>query len=431
MSKIFVSYSRKDTIAVEELVAHLEEAGHDVWRDREVVGGQDWWRMIVSQIRGGDIFLVALSSACLDSAACSAELRYASDLHKLVLPVRIADGFSPAMMNSLLARTQIVDYYPPTVAAAIRLMRAINDLPAPNPIPVPEPSPPPAPLSYVSALRDRLDSVQPLTEAEQGELVLTLRRNCRNVNEVGDARALLKLVRSRPELYARFADDIDETLRSTEPTVEPHTEPHTQPHTQPHSEARAEPPNAAPTGGKIDSPGLAPPSLTVPVRSASTALTTPSGSPRAKPRRRGLVALGVACLSLLLGGVGVIVALQQNNSDPPAQTDDWATAASAACREHLPALSRIGQSQSATTFAELADELAALGSALDQLEGAPSEVVEANLNLRAAISGFLNAQEQTNNGAPDDATVAGAEALDFLNSALGSLSNGGASDCNT
>lgn len=416
MSKIFVSYSRKDTVAVEELVAHLEEAGHDVWRDREVVGGQDWWRMIVSQIRGGDIFLVALSSACLESAACSAELRYASDLQKLVLPVRIADGFSPAMMNSLLARTQMVDYYPPTVAAAIRLMRAINDLPAPNPFPVPEPSPPPAPLSYVSALRDRLDSVRPLTEAEQGELVLTLRRNCRNVNEVGDARALLRLVRARPELYARFADDIDETLRSTEPTVEP----------------RTEPPSEAHAGQKVDSPSFAPLAPTVPIRAASTSVTPPPAAPtpRVKLRRPGLIALGVACV-LLLGGIGAIVALQQNNSDPPTQTGDWASAANAACNEHLPALSRIGQSQSATTFAELADELAALGSALDQLEGTPSEAADATNNLRAAISGFLSAQDQTNNGSPDDANVAGAEALDFLNSALGSLSNGGASDCNT
>lgn len=412
MSKIFVSYSRKDSVAVEELVAHLEEAGHDVWRDREVVGGQDWWRMIVSQIRGCDIFLVAVSSACLDSAACSAELRYSSDLQKLVLPVRIAEGFSPAMMNSLLARTQMVDYHPPTVASAIRLMRAINDLPAPNPIPVPEPAPPPTPLSYVSALRDRLDSTRPLTEAEQGELVLTLRRNCRNVDEVGDARALLRLVRSRPELYARFADDIDETLRVTEPRVESPPEPPV----VPRSESSFVPPP--------------PPPSTVPLTTTATPVTTPQASPisRAKRQRPGPIALGVAAL-LLIGGIGAAVALQQNKSDPPVQAGDWATAASAACSEHLPALVSIDESQSATAFAEVADELAALGSALEQLQGTPTEAADATNNLRAAINGFLIAQDHINNGSRDDANVAGTEALDFLNSALGSLSNGGASDC--
>ena len=186
---------------------------------REVVGGQDWWHTIVGRIRTCNVFLVALSPALLDSAACSAELSYANDLNKLILPVRVADGFSPALLNSVLARTQMVDYYPPTVGAAIRLMRAITDLPAPNPIPVPEPSPPPAPLSYLSALRDRLESATPMTEPEQAGVVLTLRQSSRNLEEVADARTLLKSMRVRPELFARIADEIDETLRITEPRV--------------------------------------------------------------------------------------------------------------------------------------------------------------------------------------------------------------------
>jgi hypothetical protein len=406
MSAIFVSYSRKDVAAVEELVAHLEEAGHDVWRDREVVGGQDWWRTIISEIRTSDIFLVALSPALLDSAACSAELSYASALHKQVLPVRVAEGFSPAMLNSVLARTQMVDYYPPSVGTAIRLMRAIADLPAPNPIPTPEPTPPPAPLSYLSALRDRLEVTNPLTEPEQAQLVLTLRQSCRNVEEVTDARMLLKSMRSRPELYARIADEIDETLRITEPRVMP----------------------VSPS----PSPSPPPP----PVRTTSPLPFAPTSKPRS---RAGVIGFGVAGL-LAVGGIGAAVALNNNKADtnrnvPITQPDaggqdaGWADGASGLCDSQSQLLQQIFNSGSATTFAEIADALTNLAAAIDQLSGAPAAAVGATDTMRTASSAYLNAQDNVNAGLIDEAAAQEQFALATLGAALTTLGQAGATKC--
>ena len=424
MRMIFVSYSRTDVEAVEKLVANLEEAGHDVWRDREVVGGQDWWATIISQIRARDVFIVALSAASLDSPACAAELTYAGDLHKHLLPVRVATDFRPAAMNSTLARTQMIDYCPPTVAGVIRLMRAIHDLPAAVALTGPEPVPPPAPLSYLTSLRDRLDRTVPLTEAEQGELVLTLRRNCRNPEEVDEAKALLKAVRARPELYARYADDIDETLRRASPSVAPPT--------------AATPTAATPTAA-----------------TPNADLVVPAGSSRRPRRHRGSIALGVAGF-MAVAGIGSAVALQNRDTNPPGNSSPtepdtssavtqpetsslgtsapdpdlgWVDAADQACRDHLPSLTEIIDNQSSTAFAEMADVVGNLSSALDQLEGTPDLASDVTNNLNGTVERYFAAQDLTDNGSSDEAANVGAEGFQLLVTALTQLGSAGATDC--
>jgi len=56
--RIFVSYSRQDTAAVEKLVKDIERAGHEVWIDRDVEGAQRYAAAIVSAIKSAE--LVAL-----------------------------------------------------------------------------------------------------------------------------------------------------------------------------------------------------------------------------------------------------------------------------------------------------------------------------------------------------------------------------------
>jgi hypothetical protein len=44
MARIFVSYSRADSLFVEQFVALLEKAfpTHTIWYDEHIYGGQDW-----------------------------------------------------------------------------------------------------------------------------------------------------------------------------------------------------------------------------------------------------------------------------------------------------------------------------------------------------------------------------------------------------
>ena len=78
--RLFISYSREDVAAVGELEGDLEAAGHAVFRDEELSGGQHWWERLLGEIRECDVFVFALSRTSLTSRPCQLEYGYAHDL---------------------------------------------------------------------------------------------------------------------------------------------------------------------------------------------------------------------------------------------------------------------------------------------------------------------------------------------------------------
>ena len=48
-----------------------------------------WWQAILERIRGCEVFVFALSNNALQSKPCLAELRYAQELGKPVIPIQI------------------------------------------------------------------------------------------------------------------------------------------------------------------------------------------------------------------------------------------------------------------------------------------------------------------------------------------------------
>ena len=61
--KLFISYSHDDKAYVKTLADALndEDSQHDVWIDRKLFGGQEWWRAILEQIESCDCFICILS----------------------------------------------------------------------------------------------------------------------------------------------------------------------------------------------------------------------------------------------------------------------------------------------------------------------------------------------------------------------------------
>lgn len=57
MARIFISYSRADRQFVEDLVPLLRRMYGHVWYDDELLGGEDWWQMILSKIGDCDLFI--------------------------------------------------------------------------------------------------------------------------------------------------------------------------------------------------------------------------------------------------------------------------------------------------------------------------------------------------------------------------------------
>lgn len=214
MAAVFISYNRESKAIATTLAADIATLGHTAWFDQEISGGRTWWDQILSQVRECDIFIFILDPQALVSVACKREYAYAADLGKSILPVLVSDQVSADLLPPALSQIQFVDYRVADRQAGFRLARALNTIPASAPLPEPLPPPPEAPISYLGSLTERIESLSPLTYEDQSVLVADLRRTLRDVESREHAPRLLEALRKRRDLYAVFAEEVDDLLRN-------------------------------------------------------------------------------------------------------------------------------------------------------------------------------------------------------------------------
>ncbi len=235
MSKVFISYSRHSGAIARSLAGDMEALGHTVWFDQELSGGQIWWDRILATIRDCDAVALVLDQDTLNSTACQLEYGYAADLGKPILPLLAADNVSTNLLPRTLSLIQYVDYRTPDRDAALRLARAFTGLPAARPLPDPLPVPPEAPLSYLGTLGERISKVAPLSYEEQSALVVDLKRALHARDTGDDARTLLRQLRSRRDLFAAIAEEIDSIGSQPDPVVTPQAAPSRRPEKAQHT----------------------------------------------------------------------------------------------------------------------------------------------------------------------------------------------------
>lgn len=250
MKRVFVSYSRTNLAIVRQLIQDLQAMGIQAFYDQTLTGGQRWWDNILNNIRNGDIFILALSPESWSSEACRSELAYAQQLAKTILPVLVADGINLNLLPAPINEIQVTDYRRCDKDAAFALVRSINLAPTAPPLPDPLPTPPRVPVSYLSTLKERIDSAASLSAQDQIGLVFELEAGVREGRPVAELRDLLLSLRRRDDLLAKIAARIDEVLadldaRQPVPAREP--APSLPPPLPGHYPAAAPPP--APMGG--------------------------------------------------------------------------------------------------------------------------------------------------------------------------------------
>lgn len=86
MANIFLSYSREDQAAAKAIARLLEEAGHTVWWDRQIVSGHEFSGEIEAALDRADLVLVAWSRAAVRSPWVRDEAAIGRDSGRL-LPV--------------------------------------------------------------------------------------------------------------------------------------------------------------------------------------------------------------------------------------------------------------------------------------------------------------------------------------------------------
>jgi hypothetical protein len=206
-----LSYAREDAESLRSIAEGLETLHHNVWFDKKLEGGQDWWDRILTHIRECDAVIVAVSPALLESEAAAKEREYARNLGKSLLPVQVLPVLADLLPEDI-APLQIIDYTKSGPMTGFQLAAALAAMPLAPPPPDPSPPAPVAPRSRLSELAKRLTSQQ-LSLEEQLAVVAGLRVSLDHAREQAAAVQLLQALRRRQDLYYATWRELDELMQ--------------------------------------------------------------------------------------------------------------------------------------------------------------------------------------------------------------------------
>ena len=92
MTNIFVSYSRKDSIAARKLIEEFKSIKLDVWVDWEdIPPAVGWLEQVLEGIEGSDVFIFLMSPDSTASEVCKVEVEHAKKNHKRIIPILVRD----------------------------------------------------------------------------------------------------------------------------------------------------------------------------------------------------------------------------------------------------------------------------------------------------------------------------------------------------
>jgi hypothetical protein len=208
---IFVSYARRDADAVATLESHLSRWRLETFADRTIIGGQDWWDVILEHIRMANVFVFVASEASVMSMWCRSELSYAEALHRPIVPV-VIDDVDLRLAPEPIRRRAPVDMRDSDQHRVIDFIKAITDAPPSPPLPKPLPPAPVDPTAVLSPLREKVQSLT-LDYRQQEHLLHDLSDHLDNIDLEGLVLAMLRDLRGRRDITESAARAIDDLVR--------------------------------------------------------------------------------------------------------------------------------------------------------------------------------------------------------------------------
>ncbi|MDQ2693588.1 MAG: TIR domain-containing protein [Chloroflexota bacterium] len=92
MAKLFVSYSRRDSVAARKLIEAFRSIDQDVWVDWESIPpAVDWLEQIFRGIEESDAFIFLISPDSTASEVCKVEINRAAQNNKRIIPIVLRD----------------------------------------------------------------------------------------------------------------------------------------------------------------------------------------------------------------------------------------------------------------------------------------------------------------------------------------------------
>lgn len=216
--KIFISYQRDNQPIVERLVAHLQNMGHKVWYDQQLIEGHKWWDSILAEIRECDLCITALSPTYLDSQACRLEYEYAHDLNKRILPIEIVSVGAYYQLPIQLQAYQIVKLLTIDETSETKLNDVFDKLDKPAPPPKRLPKAPEMPVHQLTLLKDQAEAKQLGDNDAQLLLIAKLENYLfgENANDRDLARKILVNLKKRKDILYANGEKITRLLKQSE-----------------------------------------------------------------------------------------------------------------------------------------------------------------------------------------------------------------------
>jgi formylglycine-generating enzyme required for sulfatase activity len=146
MTRIFISYSRKDQDFARRLAESLAQMGADIWLDvDDIPAGMKWSSAIQEGLDTAQVLIVIISPDSMTSRNVEDEWHYYLDNNKPVLPVLL----EPAKIHFQLSRIQYVDFHTqPFDVALFRLQHELARLGFPLGTVLAPAQQPPPPQTY-------------------------------------------------------------------------------------------------------------------------------------------------------------------------------------------------------------------------------------------------------------------------------------------
>ncbi len=194
---VFVSYSSRNRVRVEELVLQLGQLGHDVQFESKIIGGQVTWHQVVDSIQASDLFVSTLSADTLISYTSRIEYDYARELNKYILLVALDDVSTLTALDPEV-RASVIDFSSANSAAYETLIAPLASLSNLEPRSVPN-IPIPDWNASLNELDQRIKSPN-IDASEQGAILLNLHEFLERHDTFGKAKNLLANFSARSDL---------------------------------------------------------------------------------------------------------------------------------------------------------------------------------------------------------------------------------------
>ncbi|MEL7434779.1 MAG: SUMF1/EgtB/PvdO family nonheme iron enzyme [Chloroflexota bacterium] len=159
--KLFISYARVDKPLCKQIVSQLD-AVHDVWYDRRLHAGMDWWAEIQAKLDWCEGFVYLMSPESVASEYCQKEFAIATEAGKHIFPVliqartKIPDSLSHIHYADLSQGMEDII----TLLNAITIAERRQRKPAPKPAPkVQQPNMPPKDMRPREAIPQAADAM--------------------------------------------------------------------------------------------------------------------------------------------------------------------------------------------------------------------------------------------------------------------------------